>query len=132
MENKEFVEGPNHVKVVFNDNFNALYFSRNNIPYGTDHIYKHIGVYGFTKDTLSKIKKLSKTEIEEYESLEQLRWINNGIKIRMEIIKNNTIEINTKEEARISISGDILLTMKAGVKTEHCIPHPSGWDTISN
>ena len=41
-------------------------------------------------------------------------------------------EINTKEEARISISGDILLTMKAGVKTEHCIPHPSGWDTISN
>ncbi len=41
-------------------------------------------------------------------------------------------EINTKEQARISISGDILLTMKAGVKTEHCIPHPSGWDTISN
>ena len=41
-------------------------------------------------------------------------------------------EVNTKEEARISISGDILLTMKPGVKTEHCIPHPSGWDTISN
>ena len=41
-------------------------------------------------------------------------------------------EINTKKQARISISGDILLTMKAGVKTEHCIPHPSGWDTISN
>ena len=41
-------------------------------------------------------------------------------------------EINTKEEPRISISGDILLTMKSGVKTEHCIPHPSGWDTISN
>ena len=41
-------------------------------------------------------------------------------------------EINTKKQARISISGDILLTMKAGVKTEHCIPHPNGWDTISN
>jgi uncharacterized protein (TIGR02466 family) len=41
-------------------------------------------------------------------------------------------EINTQEEARISISGDILLTMKKGIKTEHCIPHPSGWDTISN
>ena len=41
-------------------------------------------------------------------------------------------EVNTKEEARISISGDVLLTMKPGVKTEHCIPHPSGWDTISN
>ena len=41
-------------------------------------------------------------------------------------------EVNTKEEPRISISGDILLTMKPGVKTEHCIPHPSGWDTISN
>jgi len=39
-------------------------------------------------------------------------------------------EINNKEEPRISISGDILLTMKPGVKTEHCIPHPSGWDTI--
>jgi len=41
-------------------------------------------------------------------------------------------EVNTKEEARISISGDILLTMKPGIKTEHCIPHPNGWDTISN
>ncbi len=41
-------------------------------------------------------------------------------------------EVNTQEEARISISGDILLTMKKGIKTEHCIPHPSGWDTISN
>jgi uncharacterized protein (TIGR02466 family) len=41
-------------------------------------------------------------------------------------------EVNTQEEARISISGDILLTMKPGIKTEHCIPHPSGWDTISN
>jgi len=39
-------------------------------------------------------------------------------------------EINTKEEPRISISGDILLTMKPGVKTEHCIPHPKGWKTI--
>ena len=39
-------------------------------------------------------------------------------------------EINNKEEPRISISGDVLLTMKPGVKTEHCIPHPSGWDTI--
>ena len=41
-------------------------------------------------------------------------------------------EVNTKDQARISISGDILLTMKKGIKTEHCIPHPSGWDTISN
>jgi len=39
-------------------------------------------------------------------------------------------EINTKEEPRISISGDILLTMKPGIKTEHCIPHPKGWKTI--
>jgi len=41
-------------------------------------------------------------------------------------------EINTKDKPRISISGDVLLTMKPGVKTEHCIPHPNGWDTISN
>ena len=41
-------------------------------------------------------------------------------------------EMNTTDQARISISGDILLTMKKGIKTEHCIPHPSGWDTISN
>ena len=41
-------------------------------------------------------------------------------------------EVNTQKEARISISGDILLTMKKGIKTEHCLPHPSGWDTISN
>lgn len=39
-------------------------------------------------------------------------------------------EINTKDEARISISGDILLTMKEGIKTEHCIPHPKGWRTL--
>ena len=39
-------------------------------------------------------------------------------------------ETNTKDDARISISGDILLTMKEGIKTEHCIPHPKGWKTI--
>ena len=39
-------------------------------------------------------------------------------------------EVNTKDEARISISGDILLSMKEGVKTEHCIPHPKGWKTL--
>ena len=39
-------------------------------------------------------------------------------------------EVNMKDEARISISGDILLTMKEGIKTEHCIPHPTGWLTI--
>jgi uncharacterized protein (TIGR02466 family) len=39
-------------------------------------------------------------------------------------------EINTKDIARISISGDVLMTMKPGIKTEHCIPHPDGWKTI--
>ena len=98
IEKKEDIESSNNVKVVFDEDYNAIYFSRNTIPYGTDYVYKHMGVYGFRKEVLKKIKKLTKTNLEDYESLEQLRWINNGIKIKMEITKNNTIGIDTKDD----------------------------------
>ena len=98
IEKKENIERPDNVKVVFDEDYNAIYFSRNCIPYGTDYIYKHIGVYGFRKEVLKKIKKLTKTKLEDYESLEQLRWINNGYRIKMKITKNNTIGIDTKED----------------------------------
>ena len=102
IEKKENIESPNTVKVVFDEDFNAIYFSRNTIPYGTDYIYKHMGVYGFRKEVLKEIKKLPKTKLEKYESLEQLRWINNGYKINMIITKNNTIGIDTKEDLEIA------------------------------
>ena len=98
IEKKENIDSPNNVKVVLDEDSNAIYFSRNTIPYGTDYIYIHMGVYGFRKEVLKKIKNLTKTKLEDSESLEQLRWINSGYKIKMEITKNNTIGIDTKED----------------------------------
>ena len=96
------VKDPNKVKVVFDKNYKALYFSRSNIPYGSTKIYKHIGIYGFSFETIQKIKNLPKAKIEEYESLEQLRWIHNGLNIKMQISNNQNIGIDTKEDLEIA------------------------------
>ncbi len=83
------VTDPNTVKVVFGNHGNALYFSRFPIPYlrgnvETDH-YQHIGIYAYRADTLRVVANLPAGRLEQAESLEQLRWLENGLTIQVAI-----------------------------------------------
>jgi 3-deoxy-manno-octulosonate cytidylyltransferase (CMP-KDO synthetase) len=100
---KSEAENPNAVKVVTDINNNALYFSRSVIPYLRDAdisyaYYKHIGVYGYRKETLLTISKLHPTNLEIAEKLEQLRMLENGIKIKLAEIKEWSVAIDTPED----------------------------------
>jgi 3-deoxy-manno-octulosonate cytidylyltransferase (CMP-KDO synthetase) len=95
-------ENPNHVKVALDkDNF-ALYFSRFPIPFDRDKKhpvrYKHIGIYAFRRETLFRFTKLSPTPLESAEMLEQLRALENGIKIKMLITDYSPISVDTNED----------------------------------
>lgn len=99
---------PNLVKLIYDDNFNALYFSRSIIPYirKTDwknwlkeyNFHTHIGIYGYKAETLKRIVSLPQSTLEKAESLEQLRWLQNGYKIRVGITEFSTIGIDTVED----------------------------------
>jgi 3-deoxy-manno-octulosonate cytidylyltransferase (CMP-KDO synthetase) len=99
---------PNSPKVVINQNKEALYFSRSVIPYirGQEHtkwtechtFYKHIGLYGYKAEILKEIVHLPQSPLELAESLEQLRWLENGYKIKAEITQLETIGIDTPED----------------------------------
>jgi len=99
---------PNTIKVIFNQSEEAIYFSRHPIPFSRDNApenwltkhkyYKHIGMYGYRKDTLLHIAQLSPTPLEQAESLEQLRWMENGIRIGITTTDMDTISIDTPED----------------------------------
>ncbi|MFA6276615.1 MAG: 3-deoxy-manno-octulosonate cytidylyltransferase [Pedobacter sp.] len=99
---------PNIPKVVINDNQQAIYFSRHPIPFirnaekekwaTTHQFYKHIGIYGYKATTLLKITKLLPSSLELAESLEQLRWLENGYQIKTKITTIETIAIDTPED----------------------------------
>lgn len=99
------LEEPSQVKAVFNKEKEAVYFSRNPIPYlrnyprseWLDHhtFYKHIGIYGYRRDVLLRITKLPPGVLEMAESLEQLRWIENGLKIKIGITELESTMIDT-------------------------------------
>jgi 3-deoxy-D-manno-octulosonate cytidylyltransferase len=100
---KHAAENPNAVKVVTDLEGNALYFSRSLIPYLRDAkdsctYYKHIGVYGYRKEALLFISKLDPTRLEVAEKLEQLRIIENGMKIKLAEIKEWSVAIDTPED----------------------------------
>jgi 3-deoxy-manno-octulosonate cytidylyltransferase (CMP-KDO synthetase) len=98
----------NNVKVILNKRNEAIYFSRLPIPYNRNFpeqdwlrystYYKHIGIYGYRTETLKEISKLAKTNLEITESLEQLRWIENGYIIRAEVTSLESIAIDTPED----------------------------------
>ena len=95
-------------KVVINSRQEAIYFSRHTIPYirnaekdkwlGNQQFYKHIGIYGYTSPALLEITKLPPSSLEIAESLEQLRWIENGYAIQTRITDIETIAIDTPED----------------------------------
>jgi len=96
------IDDPNYVKVVCNLSGFALYFSRSTIPYRrTDtsiQILKHIGIYGFSRETLERFTVLEPSLLEATESLEQLRALENGIPIRVVMASGDYIEINTPQD----------------------------------
>lgn len=98
----EQINNPNCVKCVFDNNFQALYFSRCPIPYERNKnkspYYAHIGIYGYKKDALIKMTKLEQSNLEMQESLEQLRALQNGLKIAVSIVDFNPIGIDTIED----------------------------------
>lgn len=106
----EQIENPNSPKVVVSNDGYALYFSRSVIPYlrGVDrkdwpkhHNYlKHIGLYAYKADVLKSITTLSQGCLEQAESLEQLRWLQAGFRIKVGITNVETIGIDTPEDLK--------------------------------
>lgn len=104
----EALSNPNSPKVIVNDKMEALYFSRSVIPYVRnypqpewfDHqiFYKHIGLYAYRADALTEITELEQSPLEIAESLEQLRWLENGYKIKVAVTQFETIGIDTLED----------------------------------
>ncbi len=108
IEDAEELFNPNTVKVVFGNDNKALYFSRSPIPYvrGNEKkdwlrnatFHKHIGIYGFSADVLKRIVKMKPGNYEIFESLEQLRWLENGIEIVVDITEIESVGIDTPED----------------------------------
>ena len=98
-------EDPNMVKVVFDCNNYALYFSRSKIPYERNYdivdFYKHIGVYGYRRESLLKMVELEQCKIEKAESLEQLRALYNGMKIKVSTVIYNSVGIDTIDDLNV-------------------------------
>lgn len=114
----EGLRDPNLVKLVMSEEGRALYFSRSVIPFVRNYpesewltvarFYSHIGIYAYKADTLKEIVKMPETPLENAESLEQLRWLQNGINIRVDVSNHTTIGIDTPadlEEAEKYLAG---------------------------
>lgn len=101
----ENIENPNIVKVITDFNDNAIYFSRSVIPYERNSVenfkyYKHIGIYGYTSKFLNDLKNLKEGILEKIESLEQLRFIENGYKIKVIETVSKVIGVDTEEDLK--------------------------------
>ena len=101
----ENIENPNIVKVITDFNDNAVYFSRSAIPYERNSMknfkyYKHIGIYGYTSKFLNELKSLKEGILEKIESLEQLRFIENGYKIKVLETVFEVIGVDTEEDLK--------------------------------
>ena len=103
LRESEEIRNPNNVKVITDNNGFALYFSRSVIPFQRElsynvKYYKHIGVYAFRKEALLKFSSLEMTPLEISEKLEQLRYLENGMKIKMVETDFVGIGIDTPED----------------------------------
>lgn len=102
------LNNPNSPKIVLDKNGNAMYFSRSVIPFLRDEdpdtwackhtYYKHIGVYAFRSDVLKEVAALPQGTLEKCESLEQLRWLESGYRIKVIETDHSTIGIDTPED----------------------------------
>lgn len=104
---------PNRPKAVLDNQYNALYFSRSPIPYvrnsaekdwlETITFWSHIGMYAYKADVLQEITKLEQGRLEQIESLEQLRWLENGYQIRTAETNHRSIGIDTPEDLQSAL-----------------------------
>jgi 3-deoxy-manno-octulosonate cytidylyltransferase (CMP-KDO synthetase) len=94
------IASPHVVKVVVDNHGDALYFSRSPIPFHRNEgpAYKHIGLYGFRRDFLLTFAALPQTPLEQAESLEQLRALEHGYRIRTVTTRYESIEVDTPED----------------------------------
>ncbi len=102
------LENPNTAKVVFDENNNALYFSRSVIPYirgvekelwpSKHQYYTHLGMYAYRADVLKQITSIQPSTLEIAESLEQLRWLQNGLNIKVGITNHSSIGIDSPQD----------------------------------
>lgn len=105
------------VKVILDNELNAIYFSRSPIPYiaKTDEskwlenypFYGHVGLYAYRNDILQSLSKLKEGILEKVESLEQLRWLENGFRIKTNITDSDSFGIDTPEDLEQAIAGGI-------------------------
>jgi 3-deoxy-manno-octulosonate cytidylyltransferase (CMP-KDO synthetase) len=115
LQNEEQLFNPNVVKVVLSATMEALYFSRSpvphirNVPQGEwlkkHKFYKHIGMYAYRTDVLERLTRLSVSSLEKAESLEQLRWLENGFNIAVAETTTETIGIDTPEDLQKALQG---------------------------
>ncbi|MBO7496566.1 MAG: 3-deoxy-manno-octulosonate cytidylyltransferase, partial [Salinivirgaceae bacterium] len=108
VDNEQTLFNPNKPKVVVDKNGKALLFSRQTIPHirGSEPkewlakhaFFQHIGMYGYRKDTLLEITKLAKSSLESAESLEQLRWLENGYPIQTAVTSDEGLSVDTPED----------------------------------
>ena len=107
-ESLEAVDNPNSPKIVTDDRGFALYFSRSVIPFirGVDHsewfgkypFLKHLGVYAYRREVLREVTLLPQSSLEKAESLEQLRWLQHGYRIRVGLTDVETVGIDTPDD----------------------------------
>jgi 3-deoxy-manno-octulosonate cytidylyltransferase (CMP-KDO synthetase) len=99
---KEEISNPNNVKVVVDVNDYAMYFSRSPIPFSRDEEYgthyKHIGIYAFKKEALLRFTELTMSALEQTEKLENLRFLENGMRVKMATTLHIPIGIDTPED----------------------------------
>lgn len=103
LKEQKFIDDPNYVKVALDKNNNALFFSRSVIPYPRDMsatitYYEHIGVYAFRKHALLQFTAWPMSPLEAAEKIECLRYLENGVPIRMVVTNYMGVEIDTPED----------------------------------
>ena len=102
LHDEKEINNPNLVKWVKDQNGFALYFSRSKIPFERNSIdgnfYGHLGIYGYKRDALIKMTSMAQTPLEKTESLEQLRALENGMKIKTSVVDFVPVGIDTAED----------------------------------
>ena len=103
LKEQELIDDPNYVKVAVDKSMNALFFSRSVIPYHRDKTmmpiyYEHIGVYAFRKQALMEFTNWAMTPLEAAEKIECLRYLENGVPLKMVLTEYMGVEIDTPED----------------------------------
>jgi 3-deoxy-manno-octulosonate cytidylyltransferase (CMP-KDO synthetase) len=105
-EDPRDAESPHQVKVVLNQSGDALYFSRAAIPFVRDdteqsQFFRHQGIYGYRRDLLLRFVRWKTSPLEQAEALEQLRALENGVRIRVVMTGSGSPGVDTPEDARV-------------------------------